>query len=381
MKKLFLFALALSFLALPVTAQEPPPEPIYLPIILKGGFEMPCGPFQELQISDGTTTVNLLSPRSGFCLLEWQPSLADPKGGGVWRDSMLAEGRRLALRKRANVIDTLTLAVRNWTPDDLIQDTQDLRRLLEKAYAYGTTSWQDEPVWIKRHPVNATYPEYTIIYDHRTPQDPNPHGSEHFWTGLAKASFPEFVLILEHEGFWRADQPGTGTCVQTSGQQTGWEYEAWAVNTALPVGDVPEFLDAACGNMLACDITPEIWRTANGIAWNAAVTPPTAGPLALVDASDGFIYAACLGEIWRSGDCGVNWGQQNNAIGVNTNNSICEHTDGYLYIARQGAENVMRSNDGGATWGNVFQGPRIGRRLHLCWRAGRRHAADGRLCI
>ena len=361
MKRLICLLLILLVLISPVLADEPKPGPIYLPIILQGGGDMPCGPFQVLEISDGTTTVNLLSPKSGFCLLEWEPALAEPKGGGVWKDSQLAEGRTLAMRKRANAVDTLVLAVRDWTPDDLVRDTQDLRRLLEKAYAYDVTSWQDEPVWVKRQPINATNAEYTIVKDYRTPQDGNPHGSDTFWTGLARAGFPEFVLVLEHEPWWRADQPGTGTCVQTSGQQADWEYDVWQVNTPLPVGDVTEFLDASCGNMLACDSDAaawDIWRTANGTVWNASVTTPTVRPLSLVDASDGFIYAGCLGQIWRSGDCGVNWVQRNAAVGVNTNNSICEHTDGYLYIVTGAlSAEIRRSNDGGATWPSVYQGP------------------------
>jgi hypothetical protein len=320
------------------------------------GDNMTCGPFQELQISDGTTTVNLLSPRSSFCLLEWQPSLAEPKGGGVWRDSTLAEGRRLAMRRRANAIDTLTLAVRNWTPDDLIQDTQDLRRLLEKAYQYSTTSWQDEPVWIKRHPINATYPEYTIIYDYRTPQDGNPHGSEHFWTGLAKASFPEFVLILEHEGFWRSDQPGTGTCVQTSGLQEDWLYEPWTVNTNQPASQVYDMIELSTGRMLAGDAN-ECWRTDNGVAWNAATAKPsgTVVAFAVMDGGvyNGQVYALVGNGVDKSVDNGVNWAGVTAAFqsGYWTDQMISHNAMLYATGTDGGGTHGIWSKDGaGGAW-------------------------------
>lgn len=244
---------------------------------------MACGPFQILEISDGTTTVSLLSPRSGFCLSEWEPALAEPKGGGVWRDSQLAEGRRLAMRERANTIDTLTLSVRNWTADDLIRDTQELRRLLEKAYAYDTTTWQGEPVWIKRHPVGATNAEYSIIHDYRTPRDGNPHGSGTFWTALGRASFPVFVLILEHDPWWTANQPGVGAATEASALEA---YDGRNLGNVDSTGArQATTADAvfAANRRTEANITDiQFW---NGAAWNGANLMDAALPYAFLPAA------------------------------------------------------------------------------------------------
>ncbi|MGD8499015.1 MAG: hypothetical protein PVJ86_00115, partial [Phycisphaerales bacterium] len=223
-------------------------------------------PFQRLEISDGTTTVSLLSPESGFYLRSWNPVISEAKAGGVWKDSQLADGRKLGLRKRANTIDNLALDIRDWTPDDLIRDTQNLRRLLEKACYYRTSKWQDEPVWIVRQGTYESAPTYSLIEDYRTPQDGNPHGSDTFWNRVwRKVSFPVFNLILEHEPWWRGNPPGVGTCVQIRGMQAEWEYEDWTINTNQPTWTVGDIIETST-SMLAGD-NAEVWRTVNGTVW------------------------------------------------------------------------------------------------------------------
>ncbi len=334
-----------------------------------------CSEFTILEVSDGTVTVDLLSPKSGFCLVDWDPVVSEPKGGGVWKDSQLADGRQLGMRKRANVADTYTLAVRNWSADDLIRDTQNLRRLLEKACAYRTAKWQDEPVWIKRQGRYEAYPTYTLIEDYRTPQDRNPHGNQYFWDSLGRAAFPDFKLIVEHEFCWRADPPGEGTCVEASGQQVGWQYAAeWILNTGLPTGRVFDLLDASCGNLLAADDgAPDVLRSANGTVWNGAATPPTIAPYVLMEASDGDIFLA--GQwganvgVWRSQDCGVNWAQRSNAWGTISLNSMVEFGT-YIYLCTGNSGiigagvggRIIRSNNDGAAWAVVRIVPGVGNR-------------------
>jgi hypothetical protein len=364
MKKLFVLLFVL-LLCLPVVEAQ---EPVYLPVIW--GPDMP---FQILEISDGTTTVNLLSSKSGFCLLDWNPALAAPKSDGVWRDSQLAGGRRLALRERANVTDTLSLAVRDWTPDDLIQDTQNLRRLLEKAYAYDTTKWQDEPVWIKRHPVNATNVEYSIIHDYRTPQDPNPHGGENFWTGLAQASFPEFLLTLEHDGYWTKDQPGTGTCVETSGQQA-WPFQSGWIESVITTAYCMTMSPTTGTLYYGDDNDPcRIWDSANeGTAWNLNFTSATGGQdfTLLWSASNGYLFACQLQsaapginhDIHRSINNGVAWAVVFTANSAMYQNAATEAANGDYFIGESGAippgtGRLLRSQNQGLNWAAVWTPP------------------------
>lgn len=176
---------------------------------------MACN-FAILEISDGTKTIDLLNARSGFHIYSWTPNLPEPKEGGVWTSSPVASGRRLAMRYYDNVTDTFTLQVRSFDVDALIRETQELRRLLEKAVAYFTSNWTSEPVWIKAQGRGEAEARYAVIYDYRTPRDGDPY-DEPFWSKMQMAGFEDFQLVLEH-GFWQADEPGDTTCVQLEGK-------------------------------------------------------------------------------------------------------------------------------------------------------------------
>ena len=125
-----------------------------------------CAGYQVLEISDGETTVNLLDHRSGFFVTDWQMAVADAKGGGAWSDSQLVDGRKLRLKRRQNVRHTMEVQVHAYSPDVLIRNTRDLRRLLEKAAAYSPVNWQDGPVWIKRQGRGESNPTYILIEDY-----------------------------------------------------------------------------------------------------------------------------------------------------------------------------------------------------------------------
>jgi len=191
--------------------------------------------YAVLEITDGTTTVDLINPASGFFVTDWKPSVASPKGDGVWQDSPMADNRRMVLKRFANVTETLELQVRNWNPDALIESTQDLRRLLEKATDYWLDDWRDEPVWIKAQGRLEDNPRYAVIRDYRTPTDGFPYG-EPFWNMLANSAMDDFPLVLER-GHWQSTVPGTGECGKSSNLQNYYlapnlllnaDFELWA---------------------------------------------------------------------------------------------------------------------------------------------------------
>jgi hypothetical protein len=177
-----------------------------------------CG-FRELVITDGDVVVNLLNERSGFCLTDWRPAITEPKGGGVWADSALAEGRNLKLRKRQNVTEAFTLDVRSFNQDTLIRETQNLRRLLEKAASRWDTTWQNEPVWLEATGQGETNKRYGLIMNYSTPEDGYPYGVD-FWGALSMSLIADFQLIIERKPAWWAEQPGTGTAIEISAVET-----------------------------------------------------------------------------------------------------------------------------------------------------------------
>jgi len=172
-----------------------------------------------LKITDGTTTVNLLDPDSGILLDSWIPALPGWKSGGIYTNNQLAEGRILQDARRDNITESMTLNVRNTSMDAVIRDSQNLRRLLEKAVQYWTTNWQNDPVWIEAKGKEETNTRYAVIVNYATPSDVNPYAQPFAATRLSPYLMNGLALVLEHQP-WTGNEPGTGTDVYLSTART-----------------------------------------------------------------------------------------------------------------------------------------------------------------
>jgi hypothetical protein len=170
------------------------------------------------EITDGTTTIDLTSPDFGFHLNDWIPVTPGYKGGGTFRSSPLASGRRLVNYEFDNIVDTLDLKVNNIDPDSIIRDFQNMRRLLVKAADYWASDWQGEPVWIKAKSDCETNTRYAIIHLARIPEDDNPF-AQPFLQAKGVAAMDNITLLIEH-GAWTENQPGTGTAIELANTET-----------------------------------------------------------------------------------------------------------------------------------------------------------------
>lgn len=169
-----------------------------------------------LYITDGTTTVNLLSS-SGWMYKSWRPTRAAYKGGGTVANSPLANGQRMMARVYDDVIDSFALVNRHDSQDTAIKTTQDLERLLEAATDYWTSPWVATPVWVAIKAPDETNTRYATIKNWSLSGDSDPFDTP-FFNAIDYASQPEMILVLEHE-IWRETPPGTETAVQVSSQQ------------------------------------------------------------------------------------------------------------------------------------------------------------------
>lgn len=166
-----------------------------------------------LRISDGTTTVDLLNLH-GWLLQDWSPAVAEPKGGGVFRNSPLVNGRKLAYRKVDNITDTFNLVGSKGSQNSMIQSIQELQRLLEKATSYWTSDWQNQPVWIEARAASETEIRYSTIVDYRLTGFGGPFKQPFFGSDCNSAT--EAILVIEHF-IWQETIPGeSGECVQLS---------------------------------------------------------------------------------------------------------------------------------------------------------------------
>ena len=184
-----------------------------------------------LRISDGTTTINLLNATDGFSLNAWRPAIAQYKGGGTWQASPLSDGRRMVTRQFGNAVEVFDLKVSSTaSQDDIIYNTQELRRLLEKAVDYWTADWQSDPVWVEAQATCETNPRYATIHSWSTPDDDNPYASPFLQPD--GAIMDDWSLIIER-GHWQSTILGTGDCVEISGLGKGLEAGSWQPSASL----------------------------------------------------------------------------------------------------------------------------------------------------
>ena len=183
----------------------------------------------RLIITDGTTEVNLLNRISGYVLSSWRPTIAGYKRGGVHQQSPISDGRRLVSKYFDNAIETFILKALDASQDELIEETQRLRRLLEKASDYWTTDWQDDPVWIEARASKETNTRYAVIQQGRIAEDENPF-SQPFLQADCNAVMDNLTLVVERM-HWLANEPGSGACVPVSGSATFNSVDYGIVNT------------------------------------------------------------------------------------------------------------------------------------------------------
>lgn len=265
-----------------------------------------------LRITDGTTSIDLLGGAGGYRLKSWVPVRASLKGGGR-RASPLADGSQLVTAFYDNAVDTLELVCRGGDMDQVIWYRQELDRLLIKAREYWTTSWQTEPVWIEARGASETNLRYSVIKDYSMPMDDDPYANPFSPSAPHPSVQDELILALEHEGFWRAEEPGTVVELEASaslssrGQEATIEPDCYVANHAK-VAQIDEmWLDNGfifTGNQIGAaqpyDITPNGAAVGNGdISYFGIDTTvaATSGPFSslVFDVSTAAVYTGAIG--------------------------------------------------------------------------------------
>lgn len=161
-----------------------------------------------LEISDGRTTYDLL--RGPIRLKDWRPAVPDYKGGGVYQDNPMADGRQLVLARFDNIAETMNLAASDSSPNALINQLDNFLALLQKAADYHKTEWQNEPVWIRARARNESNDRYCLIVKGLIPELDGPY-RQPFRQVDGRAVMDRLTLGLEH-GLWQDVRPGQSAC-------------------------------------------------------------------------------------------------------------------------------------------------------------------------
>lgn len=188
--------------------------------------------FSEFILTDGTTKIDFLAlnhqAKGGIGIDSYVPGRSQPKNGGVWQDSTLAPGRRLVYQTFANVVDTLNIKIAHRSPESLVVAQEELDILLNKALAYWTVEWQDEPVYIQTQAHGETSRRYALVYGVTMGEYQDPYNEPMAGPGPARVA-ANLTLGIERSP-WLGNPPGTDTDILIS-------HEKHAATNAVFIGN------------------------------------------------------------------------------------------------------------------------------------------------
>lgn len=189
----------------------------------------------RLEITNGTSSVSLLSGYHGFNVLNWEPDISDYKTGGIFAESLFADGRGIIQHSLANATETITLTLNGVDSDAVYDSLQRLRALLEDASLYWEEDWRTTPVYLIAQASGESNPRYATIVRARIVGEGNPFSQPFLQAGNTRL-MSELDLVIERDQ-WQDVPPTTGTDIadQTapSEEYNGKVYGAEATKTFL----------------------------------------------------------------------------------------------------------------------------------------------------
>jgi hypothetical protein len=161
-----------------------------------------------LKITDGINIVDLLD-KEGLLLRDWNPSIPQPKGGGVYRDSVMSDGRQLLMRRFSNPVETFNIVAQGGSQDSVIRATQELFRLLQKGTDYWENKWIDNPVWIEARGSLESEIRYALVHNYTVDNLSNPYTQPFFSCDPAI----DGINVAIERGHWTSTAPTSPICV------------------------------------------------------------------------------------------------------------------------------------------------------------------------
>lgn len=173
--------------------------------------------FSELLLSDGTTTIDMLAlnkgQRSGFGIQQYTPGRAQPKGGGSWQDSPLADGRRLVYQAQGNIQDNLIFRIAYPNAESVIEAQRRLTDMLAKATSYWLSDWQNSFVYLQAIAHGERNRRYAILYGVTLENYPSPY-DQPYLGGVAVVM--DDLRITFERSHWMANKPDVDTAITVS---------------------------------------------------------------------------------------------------------------------------------------------------------------------
>ena len=161
-----------------------------------------------LKLTDGTTTINLLD--GAFRLKNWSPSWPASKGGGVFSDSPISEGRRLSYYVSDSPIEAFTLVQTASDADEMASWSIILTKMVMSAKNYWK-SGAGSPVYLIAKAPCEDNPRYALVID-ASISGLNTHYGQPFVQPGSGSVQDDIILTITREP-WQESAPGQDVCV------------------------------------------------------------------------------------------------------------------------------------------------------------------------
>ncbi len=158
-----------------------------------------------LQITDGTTTVDLLTDKVSWQLRIEGWIVAGPDDREIRRSNIFGEGEEIIEESAGNVIDTFKVALYGSSHDVIATNLQNLATLKKEAEDYNKHSWQKTVVYLKAQTSAETNARYYLVKKIKIPT----LGAlfSNFFTN--QKALPDVTILVEREAYARSHIPQT----------------------------------------------------------------------------------------------------------------------------------------------------------------------------
>lgn len=180
---------------------------------------------QIFQISDGTTTIDLLSPTGNYHLAKWESGISQWKNGGIFSENPLIDGRTPIDRAFDSVQEKITIHITGSSQDNVISSLRSLVRLLDGGFLYFSEN-TGTPTYLIVKSDSETNTRYSVITSYSIDKLPEQFdgpflvGGKQFAGNLSySAIYVEIELIIERD-HWLNAAPGTSVSNSIQNQYT-----------------------------------------------------------------------------------------------------------------------------------------------------------------
>jgi hypothetical protein len=230
----------------------------------------------HLKFTDGDLEVDFTDTEYGWFVLGqqgWALRSSEFKAGGYYADSLMADGQQLRHAAFDNVTEAWQCGLNFYSADGMLFHLDTLEELLcVRAPRYWTDRRYHKPVWLERRLPGESNTAYALVSQGRVslPQDAFDRTCT-VDNGLLEPVLLSFVRTP----FWHGAAPGEAQAAMEASARQDWEYQlTWAEETDLPAGYIYCFMEDATGLIYAGGAS-EILRWWNS-SWNVINTAPVA---------------------------------------------------------------------------------------------------------